>query len=208
MLLPLELDGRVAQLPGGRYQRIPQVLHEIVYVRYSRLRVRELPARRLPRAGRARHASCPRSASRTTPSRTPCNGWPASNSAGGIAVCAGCRAPASGCTTRRKCAVLPAECRGFLRLPRSRGAIDAVAREMIIERAMAVDSADSPAMSLAKFKVIVLMVMWRRAAFARQSGLRGSARRGRRRQPAAHALTCQRPATGAYDAPLTGPAMP
>jgi predicted Rossmann fold nucleotide-binding protein DprA/Smf involved in DNA uptake len=24
MLLPLELDGHVAQLPGGRYQRIPQ----------------------------------------------------------------------------------------------------------------------------------------------------------------------------------------
>jgi Smg protein len=57
---------------------------------------------------------------------------------------------------------LPAECRGFLAAMESAGAIDATAREMIIERAMAVDTADSPAMTLAKFKVIVLMVMWRR----------------------------------------------
>ena len=33
---------------------------------------------------------------------------------------------------------------------------------MIVERAMAVESPDNPAVSLAKFKVIVLMVMWRR----------------------------------------------
>jgi Smg protein len=57
---------------------------------------------------------------------------------------------------------LPSECRGFLAAMESAGAIDAVAREMIIERAMAVDTADSPAMTLTKFKVIVLMVMWRR----------------------------------------------
>ncbi len=57
---------------------------------------------------------------------------------------------------------LPAECRGFIAFLETAGAIDATAREMIIERAMAVDTADSPAMTLAKFKVIVLMVMWRR----------------------------------------------
>lgn len=57
---------------------------------------------------------------------------------------------------------LPAECRGYLAAMESAGAIDATAREMIVERAMAVDTADSPAMTLAKFKVIVLMVMWRR----------------------------------------------
>jgi Smg protein len=51
------------------------------------------------------------------------------------------------------------ECRGFLAFLESAKAIDATAREMIIERAMA---ADSPALSLTKFKVIVLMVMWRR----------------------------------------------
>jgi Smg protein len=57
---------------------------------------------------------------------------------------------------------LPVECRGFIAFLETAGAIDAVAREMIIERAMAVDAADSPALTLAKFKVIVLMVMWRR----------------------------------------------
>lgn len=57
---------------------------------------------------------------------------------------------------------LPTECRGFLAAMESAGALDATAREMIIERAMAVDTADSPAMTLSKFKVIVLMVMWRR----------------------------------------------
>lgn len=58
--------------------------------------------------------------------------------------------------------VLPSDCRGFLAFLEAEGAIDAVAREMIVERAMAVDTADGPAMTLAKFKVIVLMVMWRR----------------------------------------------
>jgi len=33
---------------------------------------------------------------------------------------------------------------------------------MIVERAMAVDNPDNAVVSLAKFKVIVLMVMWRR----------------------------------------------
>jgi Smg protein len=58
--------------------------------------------------------------------------------------------------------VLPPECRGFIAFLETAGAVDATAREMMIERAMAVDTVDSPAMTLAKFKVIVLMVMWRR----------------------------------------------
>ena len=57
---------------------------------------------------------------------------------------------------------LSAECRGFLAFLESADAIDAIAREMIIERAMAVDGGDSSGISLAKFKVIVLMVVWRR----------------------------------------------
>lgn len=51
------------------------------------------------------------------------------------------------------------ECRGFIAFLENEGAIDTVAREMILERAMAVDAS---VVSLAKFKVIVLMVMWRR----------------------------------------------
>jgi Smg protein len=54
---------------------------------------------------------------------------------------------------------LPAECRGFLAFLEHEGAIDPTAREMILERAMAVDNA---VVHLGKFKVIVLMVMWRR----------------------------------------------
>jgi len=56
-------------------------------------------------------------------------------------------------------AKLPADCRGFLAFLEQEGAIDAAAREMIVERAMAVDR---PVVHLGKFKVIVLMVMWRR----------------------------------------------
>lgn len=54
---------------------------------------------------------------------------------------------------------LPADCRGFLAYLEQVEAIDAAARELIIERAMAVDN---PLVPLGKFKVIVLMVMWRR----------------------------------------------
>jgi Smg protein len=54
---------------------------------------------------------------------------------------------------------LPADCRGLLAYLEGERAIDVTAREMIVERAMAVDAA---VVSLAKFKVIVLMVMWRR----------------------------------------------
>lgn len=57
---------------------------------------------------------------------------------------------------------LPPDCRGFLAFLETAGAIDAATREMIVERAMAVDDDESTAISLAKFKVIVLMVMWRR----------------------------------------------
>jgi Smg protein len=56
-------------------------------------------------------------------------------------------------------AKLPAECRGFLSVLEREGAIDPVTREMILERAMAVDR---PVVQLGRFKVIVLMVMWRR----------------------------------------------
>jgi Smg protein len=54
---------------------------------------------------------------------------------------------------------LPAECRGFLTVLEQQGAIDSNIREMILERAMAIDS---DAVQLGRFKVIVLMVMWRR----------------------------------------------
>jgi len=57
---------------------------------------------------------------------------------------------------------LSAACRGFLAFLEQAEAIDATTREMIIERAMAVDGDEGGAMTLAKFKVIVLMVMWRR----------------------------------------------
>lgn len=56
-------------------------------------------------------------------------------------------------------AKLPAACRGFLVVLEQQGAIDSATREMILERAMAVDS---PVVPLGRFKVIVLMVMWRR----------------------------------------------
>lgn len=53
---------------------------------------------------------------------------------------------------------LSADCRGFLAFLEQAGAIDAAVREMILERALAVG--DAP-VSLGRFKVIVLMVMWR-----------------------------------------------
>jgi Smg protein len=72
-----------------------------------------------------------------------------------------CRQPqAKG--TRVYCQVemakLSADCRGFLVFLEREAAIDATAREMIVERAMAIDG---PVVQLGKFKVIVLMVMWR-----------------------------------------------
>ncbi|HTY99380.1 MAG TPA: DUF494 domain-containing protein [Rhodocyclaceae bacterium] len=57
-------------------------------------------------------------------------------------------------------AVLSADCRGFLAFLEQAGAIDALAREVILERATAL-AADEE-IPLAEFKVIVLMVVWRR----------------------------------------------
>ncbi len=57
---------------------------------------------------------------------------------------------------------LSAECRGFLSFLEQANAIDTQTREMIIERALAVVGDESLVMSLEKFKVIVLMVMWHR----------------------------------------------
>jgi len=56
-------------------------------------------------------------------------------------------------------AKLPVQCRGFLSFLENAGAIDAILREMIIERAMVLRE---PTVSLGKLKIIVLMVMWRR----------------------------------------------
>jgi len=56
-------------------------------------------------------------------------------------------------------AKLPPECRGFLAFLEHAGVIEPVLREMIIERAMVLSE---PVVSLAKLKIIVLMVMWQR----------------------------------------------
>lgn len=57
-------------------------------------------------------------------------------------------------------AVLDADCRGFLAFLEQADAIDPLAREVILERATAL-AADEE-IPLAEFKVIVLMVVWRR----------------------------------------------
>lgn len=54
---------------------------------------------------------------------------------------------------------LNAECRGFLAFLESAGVLDAAARELIIERAMALDNFS---INLNRLKVIVLMVLWQR----------------------------------------------
>ena len=56
-------------------------------------------------------------------------------------------------------AKLTTECRGFLCFLENSNVIDAVLREMIIERAMVLREA---LVSLDKLKIIVLMVLWRR----------------------------------------------
>lgn len=63
------------------------------------------------------------------------------------------------CYDGSEMARLPADCRGFLAFLEAAGGIDAVVRERIIERALALEDA---VVTLAKLKVIVLMVMWRR----------------------------------------------
>ena len=71
--------------------------------------------------------------------------------------------PAGARSLRLYCAAellkLPAQCLGFLIFLENAGAIDAMLREMIIERAMVLPEAT---VSLGKLKIIVLMVMWRR----------------------------------------------
>jgi Smg protein len=53
---------------------------------------------------------------------------------------------------------LPTECRGFIAFLEQADAIDATARELILERALALPDEEIP---LAKLKGIVLMVVWR-----------------------------------------------
>src|SRR5690606_24656059 len=52
---------------------------------------------------------------------------------------------------------LNAECRGFIAFLENAGALDALTRELIIERAMALDRFS---VNLHRLKVIVLMVLW------------------------------------------------
>ncbi len=63
------------------------------------------------------------------------------------------------CYCDSELAKLPVECRGFMYFLESAGAIDTILRERIIERAMVLREASVP---LAKLKIIVLMVLWRR----------------------------------------------
>ncbi len=56
---------------------------------------------------------------------------------------------------------LSAECRGFLLFLENASVLDASTREVIIERAMALPDLS---LTLARFKVIVLMVLWSRDA--------------------------------------------
>ncbi|PTD95001.1 DUF494 family protein [Pseudothauera lacus] len=55
---------------------------------------------------------------------------------------------------------LDADCRGFIAFLENAGALDGGARELIIERAMALDP--RLRISLHRLKVIVLMVLWQR----------------------------------------------
>ncbi len=59
---------------------------------------------------------------------------------------------------REEIARLSVECRGFLAFLEQADAIDASSRELILERALAMPDEMVP---LTKFKVIVLMVIWR-----------------------------------------------
>lgn len=56
-----------------------------------------------------------------------------------------------------ECNRLNAECRGFLAFLESAGVLDAASRELIIERAVALDNFT---INLNRLKVIVLMVLW------------------------------------------------
>ncbi|MBP9712157.1 MAG: DUF494 domain-containing protein [Sterolibacterium sp.] len=61
--------------------------------------------------------------------------------------------------SEREQARLSAECRGFLCFLEQAGAINSLLREIIIERALALNVAS---VSLARLKVIALIVLWRR----------------------------------------------
>lgn len=52
---------------------------------------------------------------------------------------------------------LDTECRGFLAFLEEAGAINALTREIVVERALALEDED---VSLSQLKVIVLMVLW------------------------------------------------
>jgi Smg protein len=54
---------------------------------------------------------------------------------------------------------LDADCRGFIAFLENAGALDSATRELIIERTMALSREH---LSLNRFKVIVLMVLWQR----------------------------------------------
>lgn len=56
---------------------------------------------------------------------------------------------------------LEASCRGFLLFLQSAGVLDVNQRELVLERALALPDAE---VSLSKFKVIVLMVLWQQQA--------------------------------------------
>ncbi len=59
----------------------------------------------------------------------------------------------------REQARLSVECRSFLHFLEQAGAIDAPLREMIVEQALALGT---HVLSLSRFKIIALMVLWRR----------------------------------------------
>lgn len=61
------------------------------------------------------------------------------------------------CYDEEELAKLDADCRGFLMFLENAGVLNPMTRELIIERAMALDEV---VVSLAKLKVIVLMVLW------------------------------------------------
>ncbi|MBI4757348.1 MAG: DUF494 domain-containing protein [Betaproteobacteria bacterium] len=63
------------------------------------------------------------------------------------------------CFDEHETAKLGPQCRGFLLFLENAGVLNAASRELIIERAMALAARR---VSLSRFKVIVLMVLWQR----------------------------------------------
>ncbi|MEW5889120.1 MAG: DUF494 domain-containing protein [Pseudomonadota bacterium] len=61
------------------------------------------------------------------------------------------------CYDEEELAKLDVDCRGFLMFLENAGVLNPLTRELIIERAMALDDV---VVSVAKLKVIVLMVLW------------------------------------------------